>query len=63
MPIQNDQRKATYATALRLWKDHWKSAPGRKPSPTAFGLSDKEAADVERDGYDTLILPPGPLST
>ena len=63
MPTQNDQRKATYAAALRLWKHHWKGVPGRKPSPTAFGLSDKEAADVERDGYDTSTLPAGPLST
>jgi hypothetical protein len=60
--MQKDQRKATYAAALQLWKDHWKRAPERKPSPTAFGLSDKEAADVERDGYNTSILPPGPLS-
>ena len=63
MPMQNDQRKATYAAALQLWKDRWKSTPGRKPSSTSFGLSDKEAADVERDGYDTSILPSGPLST
>lgn len=62
MPKPDDQRKAAYAAALQMWRSHWKSTIGRKPNPGAFGLSDREATDVERDSYDTSILPTGPLS-
>lgn len=52
-----DHRKASYAAALTLWRERMKSAEPFKPMHAAFGLSDAEAAEVERDGYDTDGLP------
>lgn len=54
----NDHRKASYAAALELWRQ----GPNKdytlcKPGFQNYGLSYVEAQKVEKEGYDTSILP------
>ena len=51
-----DHRKASYAGALIAWERSELGSEWR-PLHKAFGLTDDEAAEVERDGYDTSCLP------
>lgn len=44
----NDQRKASYAAALTVYRDYPSAARLGKPRPVAFGLSAAEAAEVDR---------------
>jgi hypothetical protein len=53
----NDQRKACYAAALIVWRTRWDSLPGRKPLPSAFGLSMEEALEIEDHGHSLDGLP------
>ena len=55
--IQYDQRKASYQACLVTWRSVMGDNLEAKPNFKAYGLTQQEAEEVERDGYDTSKLP------